>query len=105
MGFYRRSRLWLGVALCALIVTLPACGQQNAPQPSEHLKTWMGRYADLTLPQLLAALQKEQGFQQLPPQIQQRLLDEVKRIYRQEHPQAPEASPAPHVEPAGGGPS
>ena len=95
---YRPSIRRLGVALAVAILTLPIFGQATPPANGQHMSAWMARHADLTLPQMVDALQKEPGFRDLPPQIQQRDLDQLKRLYKQNHAQPPQASPAPHLE-------
>ena len=99
---YRPSRLRFGVALAAVVLTVSSFGQATLPANDQHMRAWMARHADLTLPQMMDALRKEPGFQELPPVVQQKDLDQVKRLYHQNHPQPPQASPVPRLEPVEG---
>jgi Protein of unknown function (DUF3106) len=51
------------------------------PKPSqEHLEEWMDRHRNMTLAQQQSALQHEPGFRELPPQAQQRELNNLAKL-------------------------
>src|SRR5271154_156783 len=51
------------------------------PRPNqEHLEQWMDRHRNMTLAQQQAALQNEPGFRELPPQTQQRTLNNLAKL-------------------------
>ena len=111
MKWHRPSRLCVGAALLVLSAITPAFARgrvqksatplavrQNRPVPpraenrpaqkgvraaqnQEHLQQWMENHKDLSLPDQQRALQNEPGFRELPPQTQQRYLNELGRLY------------------------
>jgi hypothetical protein len=55
--------------------------QQRPSAPKqEHLAQWMDRHSNLTLEQQQRALENEQGFRNLPPQAQQKLLNTLTQL-------------------------
>jgi hypothetical protein len=55
--------------------------QQRAIGNQGHLSQWMQSHSNLSLPDQQRALQNEPGFRQLPPQLQQRELNQLGRLY------------------------
>jgi hypothetical protein len=55
----------------------PAVKAQN----QEHLQQWMDRHSTLSLPEQLRALDNEPGFKLYPPQTQQRMRDQLVKLY------------------------
>jgi Protein of unknown function (DUF3106) len=53
----------------------------RALQNPGHLGQWMQSHKDLSLPEQQRALQNEPGFRELPPQLQQRYLNQLGRLY------------------------
>ena len=53
----------------------------------EHLQKWMERRSNLTLPELLRALENEPLFRSYPPREQQLMRDQLIRLYNMRPPQ------------------
>jgi hypothetical protein len=52
------------------------------PQGQPHLGEWLVRHQNLSLPDQERALQNEPGFNQLPPETQQRLMGRLQQLNR-----------------------
>jgi hypothetical protein len=110
MKSHRLSWLWLGAALIApegMVAAQPRPAQlrhapprpaafRSPPQPrpfarqaqeQDHLQRWMERRSNLTLPEMLHALESEPQFRSLPPIEQQRLRNLLIRLYSMRPPQ------------------
>jgi hypothetical protein len=76
--------LALGVALNAGAEVAPSPSPTTTAEPQRpaHLREWMAAHASLTLPEMLQALEEEPAFQKIPAQNQQRLRDQLVRIYK-----------------------
>ncbi len=81
-------------------VPSPRVGQQthgmgNGPQPplhpgpprGAHLGQWMQQHGNLSVPEQQRALRSEPGFNQLPAQTQQRMVDRLNRLNSMSEPQ------------------
>lgn len=90
-----QMRQVLGSALVALSVAAVAQPSQRrrptAPAPparssigpqknQEHLAQWMDRHSNLPLPEQQRALEREPGFHDLSPQVQQRMRDRLTQL-------------------------
>ncbi len=55
--------------------------QQLGPRPGqEHLSQWMNRHSSLPAPEQQRALEREPGFRDLSPQVQQRMRDRLVQL-------------------------
>jgi hypothetical protein len=58
----------------------PASRPGGPRQDQEHLAQWMQRHSNLPLPEQQRALENEPGFRQLPPQMQDRLRNQLVQL-------------------------
>jgi hypothetical protein len=73
-----------GAAEPAAFQSRPPAARETA---QEHLQKWMERRSNLTLSELLRALENEPLFRSYPPLEQQRMRDQLIRLYNMRQPQ------------------
>lgn len=86
----RRLRSLLALALLPLSAvaqieprrgpTAPSRSTVGPQKNQEHLAQWMSRHSSLPVPEQQRALEREPGFHDLSPQVQQRMHDRLTQL-------------------------